>query len=552
MKVTVEGKKYTVKKGITFQELYTLSGGDPKRPVMLAFAGDGYKELFKTVPEGADVRFVDSTEQAGYDTLRRSMSMLFMKAVRDVTGIDKLRIVLHFSVGDGFYYTVSDQYGSLLPGKTWIAKTEKEMRKMIKADLPFKKEPIRNNDARKLFLENGMEEKARLFRYRIQSWTNIYDLDGFKDYNYGFLAASTGNLGPFKLVPYDEGVILQMRNRRHPDTVREIQHLPKLFGAQLEGEEWARQIGIDNIADLNDRVTQESVSNLILLCEAQHERRISEIAGLIAARPGVKFIMIAGPSSSGKTTSSQRLCIQLAAHGLTPHYLGVDNYFLNREDTPLDENGKKDFESLRAIDVEKFGEDMTALLKGETIDVPVFNFAEGKREYRGEKLSLPEGDVLVIEGIHCLNEQLSYMLPSDSKFRIFISALTQLNIDDHDRLPTTDGRLLRRMIRDHRTRGFTAAGTLAIWDSVRKGEEDNIFPYQESADVFFNSALPYELAVLKTYAEPLLYQIREGDPEYPEAQRLLKFLKYVIAVPADAVPANSILREFIGGGCFRL
>lgn len=257
-------------------------------------------------------------------------------------------------------------------------------------------------------------------------------------------------------------------------------------------------------------------------------------------------------SSSGKTTFSQRLCVQLSAHGLRPHYVGVDNYFLDRTLTPLDKNGQRNFECLEALDVKKFNEDMTALLNGDTIKTPSYDFIEGKRVYNGEKLTLPEGEILVIEGIHCLNDELSYSLPRKSKFKIYISALTQLNIDEHNRIPTTDGRLIRRIVRDYRTRGYSAANTLSMWNSVRRGEEENIFPYQETADVFFNSALLYELAVLKLYAQPLLFQVPQEHPQYEEAKRLLKFLDYFIGVPSDDVPHNSILREFVGGGCFRL
>ena len=260
--------------------------------------------------------------------------------------------------------------------------------------------------------------------------------------------------------------------------------------------------------------------------------------------------MIAGPSSSGKTTFSHRLSIQLSAHGLKPHPIAVDNYFVNRAETPLDEEGNYNFECLEAIDVKQFNEDMTALLRGEEVSMPSFNFKTGQREYRGDSLSLGPDDVLVIEGIHCLNDKLSFSLPAESKFRIYISALTQLNIDEHNRIPTTDGRLIRRIVRDARTRGASAKATIAMWNSVRRGEEENIFPYQESADVMFNSALIYELAVLKLYAEPLLFSIQPGEPEYNEAKRLLKFLDYFVGVPSEAIPHNSILREFVGGGCF--
>ena len=307
---------------------------------------------------------------------------------------------------------------------------------------------------------------------------------------------------------------------------------------------------ISYVGDLNDRITSEGVRNILLVQEALQEAKISRIAQQIVEDGSKKFIMIAGPSSSGKTSFSHRLSIQLTAHGMKPHPIAVDNYFKNREDTPLDEYGERNYECLEALDVEKFNEDMLALLRGERIELSVFNFVTGHREYRGDFLKLGKEDVLVIEGIHGLNDKLSHSLPKESKFKIYISALTQLNIDKHNRIPTTDGRLIRRIVRDARTRGTSAKDTIARWPSVRRGEEANIFPYQEEADVMFNSALVYELACLKLYAEPLLFGIGKDEPEYIEAKRLLKFFDYFVAVPSDDIPRNSLLREFVGGSCF--
>ena len=294
------------------------------------------------------------------------------------------------------------------------------------------------------------------------------------------------------------------------------------------------------------------IGNIILAQEAMMEKELGNIAAQIASREDKKLIMIAGPSSSGKTTFSHRLSIQLMAHGLKPHPIAVDNYFVEREDTPRDENGDYNFECLGAMDIELFNSQMQALLRGEKVALPTFNFLTGKKEYKGNELKLGRDDVLVIEGIHCLNDALSYSLPKENKFKIYLSALTQLNVDEHNRIPTTDGRLLRRIVRDARTRGSSARRTIAMWPSVRRGEDENIFPYQETADVVFNSALVYELAVLKQYAEPLLFSIRPEDPEYPEAKRLLKFLDYFLGIDSERVPNNSILREFIGGSYFHV
>ena len=304
------------------------------------------------------------------------------------------------------------------------------------------------------------------------------------------------------------------------------------------------------VGELNEKISKGKMQELLLISEALQEGRISKIAEQIIERGGVKFVMIAGPSSSGKTTFSHRLSIQLAAHGMKPHPIAVDNYFVNREDTPRDENGNYNYECLEAIDVELFNRDMNALLKGERVELPRFNFKLGKREYKGDFLKMQPNDILVIEGIHGLNDRLSYSLPTESKFKIYISALTQLNIDEHNRIPTTDGRLIRRIVRDNRTRGTSAKATIAMWPSVRRGEDENIFPYQEQADAMFNSALLYELAVLKLYAEPVLFQIGSDEPEYQESKRLLKFLDYFVGIPSEDIPKNSILREFVGGSCF--
>ena len=319
-----------------------------------------------------------------------------------------------------------------------------------------------------------------------------------------------------------------------------------------ESTEWGISLDMETVGGLNDKICSGKVEDLVLVSEALQEAKIAEIAQEIADRKGVKFIMIAGPSSSGKTSFSHRLSIQLRAKGLVPHPIALDNYFKNREDTPLDENGKYDFECLGAMDVEGFNNDMKRLLSGETVEMPTFNFKIGQREYKGDYMHLNKEDVLVLEGIHGLNEKMSYALPAESKFKIYISALTSLNVDEHNRISTTDTRLIRRMVRDNRTRGTSASGTLAMWQSVRKGEEENIFPFQESADAMFNSALIYELAVLKQFAEPLLFAIEKDDPEYLEAKRLLKFLDYFVSFTCEDVPKNSLMREFIGGSIFNV
>jgi len=345
---------------------------------------------------------------------------------------------------------------------------------------------------------------------------------------------------------------LILPNKKNPTIVETFVPQRKLYETLKESNAWAKMLDIPNVGALNDTIAKGEINELILVQEALQERKISEIAVTIKNSQGKKFIMIAGPSSSGKTTFSHRLSIQLKAHGLKPHPIAVDNYFVDRDKTPKDEKGEYNFEILEAIDLEQFNKDMTDLLNGKSVDIPVFNFVSGHREYKGNYLTLGPEDILVIEGIHGLNDALSYSLPRESKFKIYISALTQLNIDEHNRIPTTDGRLIRRMVRDARTRGASAQRTISMWPSVRRGEDENIFPFQEDADVMFNSALIYELAVLKQYAEPILFGIDRNCEEYIEAKRLLKFLDYFITTPSEAIPHNSIIREFVGGSCFKV
>ncbi len=549
MRLRADGLEMEFPEQVTLYRVLTERHGSESGKYLLAYENGRLRELHHRAHEGAEITFVSRTDKTGYETYRRSAVMLFQSALCSCTDGQCRGAVLHFSFGSGFYLTLED---GIIADRDLLDRVSEKMRVMVKAAFRFEKRSVPTSDAIRLFAGRGMHDKEKLFRTRIASRVNVYSLCGYEDYFYGFMAYDTSVIDTFELVPFNGGLLLNLPKREEPWVLPEIRKSDKLFDAQVQGELWAIQQGIGTVADLNEQIIFGDLSHMILTAEALQESSISDIAEQVANRENVKFVMIAGPSSSGKTTFSQRLCIQLTSHGLTPHYIGVDNYFINREDMVAGPDGKKDFESLSAVDVKQFNEDMCALLDGQKVKMPSFDFIEGKRVYRGEELSLGDGEILVIEGIHCLNDELSHALPAESKFRIYISALTQLNIDDHNRIPTTDGRLLRRIVRDNRTRGNTASQTIAQWDSVRSGEEKNIFPFQESADVFFNSALPYEIAALKVYVEPLLFQVREDDPSYQEAKRLLKFLDYFIAIPASDIPTNSLLREFIGGGCFRL
>ena len=547
MKIFVEDREYVFPEGTFLKSMAERIPGIGR--AALAYVNGRLRELNNTAPDGAEVRFASFTSKEGFEAFRRSASMMFFAAAQELYGNRAGKITQHFTIASGLYFTLGEE---IRADEEAAGRIENRMREMSREAMPFLKSSVPTAEARRRFASIGMDDKDQLFRTRIASSVNVYRLGSYEDYYYGYMLPDTSFVRHFEVLPFRDGLILNLPTRQDPDTVPVFSASGKLMDAQLEGERWASGMGIGTVGELNAKIIAGETGHTMLVSEALQERKIAEIAAEIAGRREVKFVMIAGPSSSGKTTFSQRLCTQLSACGMTPHYIGVDNYFLDREDMVPGPDGKIDFEALSAVDTALFNRDMRALLDGETIDVPTFDFIEGKKIYPGEKLRLGDGELLVIEGIHCLNDAMSADLPAKSKYRIYMSALTQLNIDRHNRIPTTDGRLLRRIVRDHRTRGYPAAATIAMWDNVRAGEERNIFPYQESADVFFNSALPYEIAVLKTYAQPLLFQVGEEDPAYQEAKRLLKFLDYFVAVPADGVPVNSIIREFIGGGCFRM
>ena len=546
--VTILGKTREYPYGTSYGEIVEEYKDSTRYPIVLVMKDGKLCELHKKLKKDGVLEFLTTGDEIGHQTYKRSASLLLLKAIYHVAGHKNIKkVTLHYSVDAGYYYTID---GNVEITEAFLAQVKTYMLELAEKKISIRKRSVGTNEAIEIFHEHGMYDKEKLFRFRRVSRVNIYSLDGFEDYFYGFMVNHTGYLKHFELYPYDNGLVLQLPTQANPSEVPPFCPRPKIFRIQKESERWGETMQADTVGALNEQIVKKGASQLLLIAEALQEAKISQIARTIAENKDKKFVMIAGPSSSGKTTFSHRLSIQLSAHGLRPHPIAVDNYFVNRQDTPLDENGNYNFECLEAIDVKQFNEDMVRLLKGEEVELPYFNFKTGQREYRGDYLKLGKEDVLVIEGIHCLNDKLSISLPTESKFKIYISALTQLNIDEHNRIPTTDGRLIRRIVRDARTRGASAKQTIAMWNSVRRGEEENIFPYQESADVMFNSALIYELAVLKLYAEPLLFSIEPGEPEYNEAKRLLKFLDYFLGIPGESIPSNSILREFIGGGCF--
>ena len=540
-----EEKEYA--QGTTFLDIAQQYQSQYRDQIVLAVFNNKLRELNRTIEADGVLSFLTTADTKGRKAYRRSMVMLLEKAVFHLYGTKAKLRVMH-TLGQGQYCElegVADLTQELLD------EISTEMRRFAASDIPIQKHTIHTDAAIARFMECGMEDKAKLFRFRRSSHVNLYDMDGFQDYFYGYMVPSTGYLKYFELLRYGDGFVLIFPNE---DTrkVSAFHESDKLYHTLMEAAAWAKQMHINTIGELNEQIVKGKIQDIILLQEAEMEKRIGKIAEQIALEKNKKFILIAGPSSSGKTTFSHRMSIQLRAHGLTPYPIGMDNFYVNRDKTPLDENGQYDFECLEAIDMELFDTTMEKLLAGEQVELPHFNFKNGKRDYKGDYLQLGPDDVLVIEGIHGLNDRLLSTLPKETKFKIYISALTQINIDEHNPIPTTDGRLIRRIVRDAFMRGTSAEHTIEMWQSVRRGEEKNIFPFQEQADVMFNSALIYELPVLKMYAEPLLFAIEPDSPQHMQAKRLLKFLDYFLQVPSEEVGRNSILREFIGGSCFHV
>ena len=536
--------------GKTLFELAKQAQPDYPHQIILAKVDGKLHELKDMEIENEKVEYITTAAAVGNETYRRSVVLLMLHAIYQTAPEHSIdRVTIEYSISKGLYCSLKADFQVT---EEFLARVKTKMQEIVAADIPITKRMIQTSEAVKLFEKYGMEDKTKLFKYRRSSYVNIYNLDGFEDYFYGYMAPSTGMLGVFDLFVYDEGFVLQLPVKEAPEIVPEFAPQQKLFQVLKESTQWANMLGIDTVGALNEHITNNDMNSLILVQEALQEQKIVEIVNSIKKRKSTKFVMIAGPSSSGKTTFANRLSIQLRANGYKPHPISVDNYFVEREQTPLDEDGNYNFEDLHAIDIELFNRHMEQLLEGKRVCMPTFNFKTGKKEYGNDYLQLGAEDILVIEGIHCLNDEMSYMLPKESKYKIYISALTQLNVDEHNRVATTDGRLIRRLVRDSRTRGASAARTLGMWESVRKGEEKNIFPFQEHADEMFNSAMPYELSVLKPYVEPLLFSVGEDEPEYQEAKRLLKFLAYFLPYTSENIPINSIVREFVGGGCFKV
>ena len=547
---TILGEERKFEDGATFLQAAKMYQDRFEDDILLACADGNLRELWKEIPDGSAVSFRTGADDSGRRTYQRSAIFLMLKAFHDVIGTRKIeKITIEFSIGNGLY---GEAKGDFVLDDGLISRVKTRMKELAAAEMPMKKRSVNTDDAVRLFHKYGMYDKEKLFHYRRVSRVNIYSLERYEDYFYGYMVPDTGYIRKFDLIRYQDGFVLMLPEAGAASNMPEFEPKDKFFATMKKADVWGQKMGVASVGWLNDEIAMGRSQELILIQEALQEKEIADIAGQIAAQPDKKNVMIAGPSSCGATTFSKRLSVQLKALGLKPHPISVDDYFVDREFSPRDENGNYNFEALECIDLKQLNLDMTRLLAGETVEIPRFDFKKGKREYKGDFLKMGSSDILVMEGIHCLNDKLSYDLPQKSKFKIYISALNQLNIDEHNRIATTDGRLLRRIVRDARTRGNSARDTIRMWGSVRRGEESNIFPFQEEADVMFNSALVYEAAVLKLFAEPLLFQIPKDCEEYIEAKRLLKFLDYFLGIDSSLIPVNSLMREFIGGSCFQV
>lgn len=565
LNIKINGRELEIPCGTTFQKIVDKYAGAEKDDIVLCYSGYKLFELFKKVKYDGELRFVSTKQKDGQRAYRRSALLLMQKAFdnmnkRGYFGENSVRniyekteekilpnIFVMYSLGDGYFCRVNKE---IEVTDEFLRDLTEEMTSLVIQNLPIQKKMMNTKDAENTFKKYGMKSKERLLYYRSSSNTNIYEIDGFCDYFYGYMVPSTGYLKYFKLQKFEDGFMILFPDLKENHKVAEFKPSMKLFDVMKQSADWSKLLNIRTVGALNDAVCAGNTTDIILMQEAMMEEKIGHLAQDIAGSPDHKFVMIAGPSSSGKTTFSHRLSIQLLSLGLKPHPLSLDNYYMDHDTMPMGEDGKPDYEALECLDVERFNSDMTSLLNGDEAEIPVFNFKTGRREAEGIPMKLQKNDVLVIEGIHGLNDKLSYSLPKESKFKIYISALTQLAIDEHNPLSTTDGRLIRRIVRDARTRGTGAQETLSRWDSVRRGEEKNIFPFQNSVDAFFNSALIYEMAVLKLYAVPQLYSVPRESEEYAEAKRLLKLLNYFVPIPTEYIAKNSLVREFVGGSCF--
>lgn len=544
--ITLNNEKYEIEKKTTLLELAKRFKDSYQSSVVAARVNNDIRELSYELAEDAKVTFIDLTDEDGMRIYRRSLYFIFIKAVNEL--FPERNAVISHPMSNGVYCEIR---GDEELTEIDVEAVQKKMNEIVSCALPFEKKVVSTESARELYKKTGRLDKYAVLEYRQKPYVTVYNCGGYEDYYYGYMVPDTGYIKCFSLKFHHPGVVIQFPSKGKPEKLPDFEEQKKLFKVFIEYKKWVRILGVKNVGALNDIVKSGEIGDLIRVSEALHEKKIAEIADKITNHEEQKrIVLISGPSSSGKTTFANRLGIQLRVNGYTPKTISLDNYFVNRDKTPMDETGEYDYEALEAIDVELFNKHLTALLEGHEVEIPVYNFETGSREAVGQKMIMNKNTILVIEGIHGLNDRLTASISSEDKFKIYVSALTSMNIDDHNRIPSTDTRIIRRIVRDNKFRGCSAINTINRWPSVRRGEEKNIFPYQENADTMFNSSLVYELCLLKTYAEPLLMQLGPENERYSEVKRLIEFLSYFLPIDGKEVPNNSIVKEFVGGSCF--
>ena len=533
--------------GVTLKEISEKFKNHYNYPILIGMVDNDITELTEEITRSCKVDFFDRSSSLGNSTYGRTTQFMLVVAVKELYG-ESVDVVIDFSIDKGYYCEIR----GVEIDKPDVKKIEEKMKEISKQDYIINKLSVSRFDAIKYFKQKKQNDKAKVLKYISNTYVNLYRINKTYDYFYSELAYSTSQIDDFKLTYIkDNGFVLSYPDTYNPECTLDYKHHEMLFNSFLNYSRWGEKIGIKNAADLNQIVSDGKYNDLIRLAETYYNNQLATIAEKIAQNnKSIKLVLIAGPSSAGKTTTSKKLQTYLESKGVRTHQISIDDYFLDRTKTPVKSNGELDTESLNAVDVTLFNKHLTKLFEGERVELPEYNFLLGKREYRGKSLKLEENDVVIIEGLHALNEDLTISIERKNKFKIYINALTQLNIDNHNRIHTSDTRKLRRIIRDNKYRSYTASQTLNMWSNIREGEEEHIFPFQDDADVIINSALIYELGILKTYAEPLLFSVDENDPMYSEAIRLINFLRNFLPIPSDYIPQDSVLREFIGGSCF--
>ena len=540
------GQTLTAPIGSTLSEVFRNAGIDMKYGPICAKVNNKVEGMHYRIYHNKDVEFLDMTSGSGSRNYTRSLFFVLCKAVHDL--YPQSKVVIDIPVSKGYYVDLT--IGHEVTDDD-VARIRQRMQQIIDAKMPIRRFEVPTEDAVRMFEEKGDKAKSKLLRSAGSLYTTYYQIDDYVDYYYGSLLTNTSKIYLFGLEKYFNGLLLRIPDLKDPGVLPQMTRQDKMFEIFREHHRWQEIMGLRTVGDFNEMVCKGQATNLINVSEALQEKKLTEIADEIASRKDVKLVLLAGPSSSGKTTTCKRLSIQLLANGIKPLQISLDDYFVDREHTPKDDKGEYDYESIYALNLKLINDQFNALFRGEEIELPKYNFQTGRSEKSGKKLRMEPNNVLVVEGIHALNPELTAQIPEAQKFRVYVSALTTILLDDHNYIPTTDNRLLRRIIRDYKYRGVNAQETIHRWPSVRAGENKWIFPYQENADVMFNSAMLFELAVIKQQAEPLLEQVPENCEEYSEAYRLRKFLKYFQPVPNRDIPPTSLLREFLGGSSFK-